>query len=62
MFLVYLIAYSTGRLWIEGLRIDSLMFGPIRMAQFISLVGIVIGWIGLIWTYGLGKRLPDTAT
>ena len=62
LFLVYLIAYSTGRLWIEGLRIDSLMFGPIRMAQFISLVGIVIGWIGLIWTYGLGKRLPDTAT
>ncbi len=62
LFFVYMIAYSTGRLWIEGLRIDSLMFGPIRMAQFISLVGIVLGWTGLIWTYGLGKRLPDTVS
>ncbi|MEM6868755.1 MAG: prolipoprotein diacylglyceryl transferase family protein, partial [Cyanobacteria bacterium P01_C01_bin.121] len=48
------------RIWIEGLRIDSLMFGPIRMAQFVSLVGIALGAIGLVWTYGLGKRLPDT--
>jgi len=60
LFLVYMIAYSTGRVWIEGLRIDSLMFGPIRMAQFISLMGIVLGLVGLVWTYGLGKRLPDT--
>ena len=60
LFLIYMIAYSAGRIWIEGLRIDSLMFGPIRMAQFVSLVGIALGAIGLIWTYGLGKRLPDT--
>ncbi len=60
LFLVYMIAYSAGRLWIEGLRTDSLMFGPLRMAQVVSLVGIALGWIGLIWTYGLGKRLPDT--
>ncbi|MEL6352704.1 MAG: prolipoprotein diacylglyceryl transferase [Cyanobacteria bacterium J06627_28] len=60
LFLVYMIAYSAGRVWIEGLRTDSLMIGPLRIAQFISLVGITIGWIGLIWTYGFGKRLPDT--
>ena len=60
LFLVYLVAYSAGRVWIEGLRIDSLMFGPIRMAQFISLVGMLIGGLGLLWSYGLGKRLPDT--
>ena len=60
LFLVYMIAYSTGRLWIEGLRTDSLMLGPLRIAQVISLVGITLGWLGLIWTYGLGKRLPDT--
>mgnify|MGYP001795264632 FL=1 len=60
LFLIYLIAYSTGRLWIEGLRIDSLMLGPLRIAQVISLTGIALGWLGLIWTYGLGKRLPDT--
>lgn len=60
LFLVYMIAYSAGRFWIEGLRTDSLMFGPLRMAQVISLVGIVLGCAGLMWTYGLGKRLPDT--
>jgi phosphatidylglycerol---prolipoprotein diacylglyceryl transferase len=60
LFLVYMIAYGAGRLWIEGLRTDSLMIGPLRMAQIVSLVGITIGWIGIIWTYGLGKRLPDT--
>ncbi|MFK8185939.1 MAG: prolipoprotein diacylglyceryl transferase [Phormidesmis sp.] len=61
LFLVYMIAYSAGRLWIEGLRTDSLMFGPLRIAQAISLLGIAVGWAGLIWTYGMGKRLPDTA-
>ena len=61
LFLVYAIAYGAGRVWIEGLRTDSLMIGPLRMAQIVSLVGIALGWAGLIWTYGLGKRLPDTA-
>ncbi len=41
----YLVIYSLGRFFIEGLRTDSLMFGPIRMAQFISLIGIVVGLI-----------------
>jgi phosphatidylglycerol---prolipoprotein diacylglyceryl transferase len=60
--LVYLIGYGAGRIWIEGLRTDSLMFGPIRMAQFVSLVGIAIGILGLIWLYGLQRSLPDTVS
>ena len=41
---VYMMAYSLGRFWIEGLRTDSLMLGPLRMAQVISivLIGIAI--------------------
>lgn len=39
----YLVLYSFGRFFVEGLRTDSLMLGPIRMAQFISLIGIVVG-------------------
>lgn len=39
----YLALYSLGRFFIEGLRTDSLMFGPLRMAQVISLLGIIIG-------------------
>ena len=41
----YMILYSIGRFFIEGLRTDSLMFMGLRMAQFISLVGIILGII-----------------
>ncbi|WP_320665170.1 prolipoprotein diacylglyceryl transferase [Prochlorococcus sp. MIT 1223] len=56
---IYLINYSLGRLWIEGLRIDPLCInsippfceGGIRVAQLISLLLIVIGVLGLSWVY-----------
>lgn len=41
----YLMIYSLGRFWIEGLRTDSLMFGTLRMAQIMSLVFIGIGYL-----------------
>ena len=59
LFLVYMAAYSSGRIWIEGLRTDSLMLGPLRIAQFVSLVGIVLGLLGLAWLYFLKRPLPD---
>ena len=37
----YIGLYSVGRFFVEGLRTDSLMFGPIRVAQLISLIGVV---------------------
>ncbi|MEX1317236.1 MAG: prolipoprotein diacylglyceryl transferase, partial [Synechococcaceae cyanobacterium] len=54
---VYLMAYSSGRVWIEGLRIDPLCLfaeppfcdGGIRMAQLMSLVLIALGALGLWW-------------
>lgn len=59
-FLVYLVNYSIGRFWIEGLRTDSLMlFDLLRIAQVISLIGIVIGGSGLAWLYWLKRPLPD---
>lgn len=42
VFLLYLALYSLARLFIEGLRTDSLMLGPIRVAQLISLIGIIV--------------------
>ncbi|WP_107670950.1 prolipoprotein diacylglyceryl transferase [Cyanothece sp. BG0011] len=60
--LVYLIAYSCGRIWIEGLRTDSLMLGPLRVAQVISLVMISVGILGLVWLYRLKKPLPDVVS
>ena len=47
IFSVYAVGYSLGRLWIEGLRSDSLMAGGLKMAQVVSLVGIGLGLIGL---------------
>lgn len=49
----YLILYSIGRFFIEGLRTDSLMLGPLRMAQVISLVFIIIG---VVLNYVLVKK------
>lgn len=40
---IYLMWYSMTRFWIEGLRLDSLMLGPIRVAQLVSLVLFAIG-------------------
>lgn len=59
LFMIYLVAYSLGRFWIEGLRTDSLMLGPLRIAQVVSLSGIVLGLAGLAWLYLRKRPLPD---
>lgn len=59
LFLVYALSYSLGRLWIEGLRTDSLMLGPLRIAQLVSWVEIMLGVAGLAWLYLLNRSLPD---
>lgn len=53
VFFTYVGLYSLGRLVIEGLRTDSLMIGPLRVAQLVSLSGI-IGW--LIYLYFIYYR------
>lgn len=62
IFLVYILVYSSGRIWIEGLRMDSLMFGPLRIAQMISLIGIALGLLGLLWLYVINRSLPDVVS
>lgn len=60
--LIYMVAYSTGRVWIEGLRTDSLMVGPLRMAQLVSLSAIALGLLGLVWLYRVNRPLPDVVS
>jgi len=43
VFASYIILYSIGRIIIESFRIDSLMIGPLRTAQVISLILIAVG-------------------
>ncbi len=59
IFLTYMVTYSIGRFWVEGLRTDSLMLGPLRIAQVVSLVEIVLGLAGLAWLYLWHRSLPD---
>ena len=47
VFLTYLIWYATGRFFIEGMRTDSLMLGPLRVSQGLSLVFFIAAII--IW-------------
>ncbi len=59
---VYLIGYSLGRVWIEWLRTDSLMLGPLKIAQVVSLVAIALGLLILAWLYLLKRPLPDVVS
>lgn len=46
--LSYLMLYSAGRFFIEGLRTDSLMAGPFRVAQVVSIILILAALYGYI--------------
>jgi phosphatidylglycerol:prolipoprotein diacylglycerol transferase len=47
LFLTYLGLYSVGRFFTEGLRTDALMAGSLRVAQLVSIVGIVAAIVGV---------------
>lgn len=55
-FFTYVGLYSIGRFIIEGLRTDSLMLGPIRVAQLVSLSGVVIWLACLYFAYFRKKK------
>lgn len=52
----YLFWYGLGRLLIESLRTDSLMLGPIKIAQVVSMVFIITGIV--LFFYNLIKSTP----
>ena len=47
LFLAYVGLYSLGRLITEGLRTDPLMLGPLRVAQLVSLLGMILALVGV---------------
>ena len=65
----YLLGYSLGRIWIEGLRIDPLCLGALppacegglRIAQLVSGLLMLAGAAGLFWLYARHQELPDPA-
>lgn len=67
MLLFYFIVYGLGRLWIEGLRTDSLCTdlvggecaNALRVAQVASIALIAIGLIGLWWNHQREQTLDE---
>lgn len=62
IFLGYVLWYGLGRYWIEGLRTDSLMWGPFRVSQLVAAVCALVSLIVLIicllrWKAGKTKPL-----
>lgn len=55
LFFTYLIWYSIGRFFVEGLRTDSLMLGPLRIAQVMSIGLVVISVIFIIVRRKMGQ-------
>ena len=47
----YLAWYGLGRAWIEGLRVDSLYWGPFRVSQVLAAVTCVIGTAMLLYEH-----------
>jgi len=54
--LCYLGMYSFGRFFVEAFRTDSLMLGPLRAAQVVSLALMVLSLLGLVWLHLLRRR------
>ena len=59
VFYAYLILYSIGRFFIEGMRTDSLMFLGMRQAQLISVASILFGVVMIYLTRKKAANLPD---
>jgi len=61
IFLFYLFWYGLGRAWVEGLRTDSLMWGPFRVSQLVAVVCVVVSLIAAaicLLRYKAGKTKP----
>ena len=53
---IYLTYYGLGRIWIEGLRTDSLYLGPLRVSQWLSAIIVVIGLVILVYNYIIKRK------
>ena len=61
-FLLYCILYSVERFFVESLRTDSLMLGPFKQAQLLSLAVAIVcaaAYVILYRHYKAGKNKND---
>ena len=55
----YFVWYGIGRFFIEGLRTDSLYIGIFRISQLVSIILILIGIIGIIYSVRGDKKCKN---
>ena len=53
----YFIWYGLGRLFIEGIRTDSLYLGKFRVSQIVSIILIIIGIVGTITLFIKDRKI-----
>ena len=53
----YVMWYGLGRTWIEGLRVDSLYWGPVRVSQLLAAVSCMLAAV-IMLVYYLKPRDP----
>jgi phosphatidylglycerol:prolipoprotein diacylglycerol transferase len=58
IFLLYLVWYPVGRFFIEYLRADAWLLGPLAAAQLFALIIIVLAVAGLVYLHR--RPLPDS--
>lgn len=49
VFCGYMVWYGLGRMWIEGLRADSLYIGGLRVSQLLAVLTLIAGASVIIW-------------
>lgn len=49
LFLMYLWGYGLGRVWIEGLRSDSLMIGGMKASQLLAALCVIVASCLIAW-------------
>lgn len=55
----YFIWYGIGRFFIEGLRTDSLYIGIFRVSQLVSIMLIIVGIVGIIYSFRGDKKCKN---
>ena len=59
LFWGYLLWYGLGRVWIEGLRTDSLMLGNLRISQLIAGICIILSIFVILFKWKSSDRLEE---
>ena len=62
IFLEYISWYGFGRMFIEGLRTDSLYLGPWRVSQLVGFFCFVIGVFVMIFLFLKSRKYHDAET